>query len=396
MWFKLFKIISINLLLSLHVQSSDANIVENEAELFVKVQDFNLEDSNERYHQFSTKVNSRYVLIYPYMVGCPIVRRNLPDLISLQQKFKKKDLDIYFLASGKQDSAELLRSDVEKYKIPFPVLMDPTQEIARMLKITRTAEAILIDMKTFQIVYRGPVDDRQQYSTEKPTTKNTYLSDAIQSSLKKRKIKKRYIKSLGCAITIHPRKEVTYYKDVSPVLEKSCLRCHGVIGYQPNNFFTYEGAKNWSTMIKEVVLTDLMPPWEVHPSIHVMNQNFLSVEDKETIYSWIANGMPEGSKKDYIEQNLEVDQISYLKEENRKDFNYKVKINTPIKIDTKAREYGFYELIDQNDGEDYFLNSFTIDGVLSNPAMIQHAILVVAKEEFQSSRNPLVNLFLRI
>jgi mono/diheme cytochrome c family protein len=61
------------------------------------------------------------------------------------------------------------------------------------------------------------------------------------------------------------RTEVTFHKDVLPILQKNCQNCHrpGQIG--PMSLLTYDEARPWAKSIKQAVITRKMPPWFAYP-----------------------------------------------------------------------------------------------------------------------------------
>src|SRR6187401_2395632 len=74
--------------------------------------------------------------------------------------------------------------------------------------------------------------------------------------------------------------DVTFNKDVLPILQKNCQVCHrpGEIG--PMSFLTYEGTRPWAKAIKEAVLTRKMPPWFADPEVgHFANERRLDNAD---------------------------------------------------------------------------------------------------------------------
>ena len=93
--------------------------------------------------------------------------------------------------------------------------------------------------------------------------------------------------------------KVTFTKHVAQILQKNCQECHrkGQIGPMP--LVTYEDAKAWGEMIREVVLDKRMPPWYADPRYGKFS-NDTSLEEKEidTIVRWIDGGAPEGDSKD--------------------------------------------------------------------------------------------------
>jgi hypothetical protein len=93
--------------------------------------------------------------------------------------------------------------------------------------------------------------------------------------------------------------EVTFNKDVLPILQKNCQSCHrpGEIG--PSSFLTYESTRPWAKAIKAAVATKKMPPWFADPKYgHFANDRSLSDRDIATLSAWADGGAREGDPKD--------------------------------------------------------------------------------------------------
>ena len=93
--------------------------------------------------------------------------------------------------------------------------------------------------------------------------------------------------------------QVTFNKDVLPILQNHCQECHrpGEIGPMP--FLTYEGTRPWAKSIKTAVATHKMPPWFADPRFgHFLGDRRLSDADIATLTSWVDAGAPEGDAKD--------------------------------------------------------------------------------------------------
>jgi hypothetical protein len=92
---------------------------------------------------------------------------------------------------------------------------------------------------------------------------------------------------------------VTFNKDVLPILQKNCQSCHrpGEIGPMP--LLTYEGTRPWAKAIKAAVLTKKMPPWFADPTYgHFMDDRRMADADIHTLAAWADSGAPEGDAKD--------------------------------------------------------------------------------------------------
>jgi len=99
--------------------------------------------------------------------------------------------------------------------------------------------------------------------------------------------------------------DVTFTKDIAPILQRSCLHCHHADGVAPMSLVSYEDARPWARAIK--MRTGLrtqrgaMPPWFVEKDIGI--QKFkgdpsLSDEEIATIAKWTDNGAPRGNPAD--------------------------------------------------------------------------------------------------
>src|SRR5678809_1479458 len=99
----------------------------------------------------------------------------------------------------------------------------------------------------------------------------------------------------------NPPKEVTFSKDIAPILQRSCQNCHRPGSIAPMSLLTYKDARPWAKSIQNKVANREMPPWFIDKTIGV--QKFkgdpsLSDEEIGTIVSWVAAGAPEGRPAD--------------------------------------------------------------------------------------------------
>jgi hypothetical protein len=93
--------------------------------------------------------------------------------------------------------------------------------------------------------------------------------------------------------------DVTFNKDVLPILQKNCQSCHrpGEIGPMP--LLSYDNVRPYAKSIKAAVLTGKMPPWFADPRYgHFSNDRRLSTADVAKLTAWVDAGAPEGDPKD--------------------------------------------------------------------------------------------------
>ncbi len=96
-----------------------------------------------------------------------------------------------------------------------------------------------------------------------------------------------------------PPKEVTYNRDVAPILYKNCVICHRPNDIASMSLMTYKDTRPWTRSIREAVVQRKMPPWHADPNVgEFLNDPRLSAADIATIDAWVRTGAREGDPKD--------------------------------------------------------------------------------------------------
>jgi len=99
--------------------------------------------------------------------------------------------------------------------------------------------------------------------------------------------------------------EVTFHKDIEPILQRSCQNCHRAGGAGPMPLVTYDQVAPFAGLIEyKTALRDragAMPPWYMEKDIGI--QDFkddpsLSDEELALISTWARSGTPKGSEAD--------------------------------------------------------------------------------------------------
>jgi hypothetical protein len=95
--------------------------------------------------------------------------------------------------------------------------------------------------------------------------------------------------------------QVTFTRDVAPILQERCQSCHRPDTFAPMSLLTWEDARPWAKSIKQKVVTREMPPWYIDKTVGVRHfKNDVSLSDKEiaTIVKWVDAGAPKGDPAD--------------------------------------------------------------------------------------------------
>jgi hypothetical protein len=99
--------------------------------------------------------------------------------------------------------------------------------------------------------------------------------------------------------------QVTFSKDIAPILQRSCQNCHRPNSVAPMSLLTYEETRPWARSIKQRTgLRDkplAMPPWFMEKNIGIQQyKDDISLNDEEVakIAKWVDNGAPQGNLAD--------------------------------------------------------------------------------------------------
>jgi hypothetical protein len=93
--------------------------------------------------------------------------------------------------------------------------------------------------------------------------------------------------------------DVTFSKNVAPVLYKRCVACHHKGDIAPMSLLTYKQARPWARAIREAVRLRKMPPWHADPHYgDFENDHRLSDAEIATITLWVDQGGIEGNPKE--------------------------------------------------------------------------------------------------
>ncbi len=93
--------------------------------------------------------------------------------------------------------------------------------------------------------------------------------------------------------------EVTFHKDVEPLLQSRCQGCHRPGEAAPMALLTYKEVRPWAKAIKEAVLDRKMPPWYADGAHgQFANDRRLSKEEIAKLAAWVDGGAKEGDPRD--------------------------------------------------------------------------------------------------
>src|SRR5260370_2778179 len=92
-----------------------------------------------------------------------------------------------------------------------------------------------------------------------------------------------------------PKAEITYNKDVAPVVNRDCVACHRPNDIARMSLMTYDEVLPFAWIMRESVVQRKMPPWHADPAFgEFSNDARLSDEEIAIIDAWVKNGTKRG------------------------------------------------------------------------------------------------------
>jgi peroxiredoxin len=170
-----------------------------------QIADFTLPDQTGKTHELYSLKDAKAVVLITQGDSCPIVRNISNTLKGLQAKYEPMGVKFMMLNPNLQDSPADVVQEAKDWGYAMPILMDAKQTVGEALGVTRTAEVFVINPKTWQIIYHGPVDDRVTYERQKAVADNRWADEAITAALTGKTVAVAQRDSQGCLINFPNR-----------------------------------------------------------------------------------------------------------------------------------------------------------------------------------------------
>ena len=167
---------------------------------------------------------------------------------------------------------------------------------------------------------------------------------------------------------------LTYYRDVAPILETMCVRCHSEGGIREQVPFTsYDEVAPYAALIKEMITNREMPPWLATTGCtEYAYDESLTETEIATVSEWVDRGVLEGSA-DVEPVTTEPRLFATL---TRTDVTIEMPVDYVMK--KSPDDYRCF-LVDWPETEDTNITGF--GAIPGNPAVVHHVIAYLVPPE---------------
>ena len=166
-----------------------------------KAHDFKLKSTDNKIISLEDVKGENGTLIMFICNHCPYVKAILTKLVKEGQKLNKAGIPIFAVCSNDseeypEDSFENMAKFAKEYNLPFPYLIDETQEIAKSYGAVCTPDFFGYNFN-LELQYRGRLDGTRM---SKKTDTSNELLDAMIQIAHLGKGPEKQTPSIGCSI----------------------------------------------------------------------------------------------------------------------------------------------------------------------------------------------------
>lgn len=162
--------------------------------------DFLLKGTDDQMHHLADSQSAKGIIVFFTCNHCPYAKASWPIMIDLANEYKNRGIKFVAINANApvhpDDSFEKMKEEVIERNIPFPYLVDSTQEIAQAYNAQCTPDIYVFD-ENKKLYYHGRINDNWQNPGE---VKEENLKDAIEALLKNDPPPQDQPPSMGCSI----------------------------------------------------------------------------------------------------------------------------------------------------------------------------------------------------
>jgi len=259
-------------------------------------------DLDGRLHHLAATPNCKGVAAIFLSTHCPISNGTLPALEKLAGRYQKLGIEFYGIVSSPTASRAEAVQHRREFHVSYPVLFDASGSLRRQLQPTHTPQAMLLS-PAGTLLYSGRIDDR--YPTvgrKRETALRHEFGDALADVAAGRRVAVAKTQPVGCLLedaALATSGDVTFNRDIAPLLHTSCAECHRPGEAAPFSLLTFADASSHANQMATVTQRRSMPPW--HPTEgfgHFRDDRRMKPDEIALIQQWIAAGKPEGDPQD--------------------------------------------------------------------------------------------------
>lgn len=170
-----------------------------------KMANFKLKDTAGKDFELYKMTDAKAIVISMHTKGCPIGQQLNPDFHALQAKYEAKGVKFLMINPNTHDTPDMISKEAKEFGITMPILKDADQSVTEPWGVERATETLIVEPKTWKILYQGPINDRVTFGRAKAKPDNDYATTTLDAVLAGKAVTPSYHMTDGCIIAYNKR-----------------------------------------------------------------------------------------------------------------------------------------------------------------------------------------------
>ena len=172
-----------------------------------QITDFKVRDAAGAEHTPAEWREKAAVVLFFIDTECPVSNGYAPQMRRIAEKYAGRKVATYGVHSEPTTTGPVAAAHAKEYNLPFPIWIDPKQQLAGAAHVRVTPEAVVVSASG-KVLYRGRIDDK--YSTDGKRRDEPRVHDleaALDAILAGKDPPQRETKAFGCPLPNRQRDE---------------------------------------------------------------------------------------------------------------------------------------------------------------------------------------------
>ena len=188
--------------------------------------------------------------------------------------------------------------------------------------------------------------------------------------------------------------DVTFTRDVAPILQRSCQGCHRTGQMAPMSLMTYAEVRPWARAIRSKVSQRVMPPWHLDRTVGIQEyQNDISLSDAQidTVVRWVDAGAPRGNPADLPPAiDWPDDQVWHLAEKYSRQPDLVVSSDSWTQA-AEGQDQWWQPYVPTGLTEDRWVTGIEVRPSLPGRRIVHHSVIYLQQQEEPGDFTPVID-----
>jgi hypothetical protein len=181
--------------------------------------------------------------------------------------------------------------------VTLPILHDAAQVVSRAFRVERAGEVVVLAPGNLEEVYRGAIQNRVEANGK--SVEQDFLMDALTQARNGQSARVTLTRGQGRRLGLAPIAVPDYAKEVAPLLQQHCVKCHRPGDIGSFAMTSHAGVAQHAYALRANLLEGLMPPWHADaPKGTFVNDQSLAPGDVAKLVAWVDAGTPASAGPD--------------------------------------------------------------------------------------------------